>query len=582
MMPVEKRNRSEIADGVSKDRRDATSAKKVRKQAVQEGLKAGLNAAQLAENWSQCCHLLKKKGRMCNLPRAPSSLFCGVHRPPGEALPPTKRNEKLLKAHGGEGAFERVPCPLDPSHNVYKHNLEAHLKICAVTAIQAAQEAEGIYCQNCNSGIPAAVEELDTLTVDANALADKVRSVFAQHVAPNIHLYGDNGETDVGLSALDPSDIALYGQVRRDIIGAQSAQDRTRHADQDTAILGVMARFGLTSRNGARDITDNIYVEFGAGKGFLGYSIQLYYHMLMNQLAVVNAGGSSSNSSPNSSDPSAGAGSCTDAANGMMRPKLLLVERSGCRRKADNKQSSVSNKYGEGYSNNCFRYRLDIRHAFLPTILTQMLKDDGSAVSSAPKKVIVVAKHLCGVATDMSVRSLGGLQQYNKEHSAVVNAVPYGVAIATCCHHVCNWDDYIGREWMESQGFTGAEFALLKSWSCWSCMPATANRGSKEASSVFIATEETTTSADTTTAAAVNEEDEEEEEGEHKAAPPVSTRPAGITRDQMRSLGREIKCLIDFGRYWYMKHVLKFSEVKYTQYCATSLTPECRVLLGKL
>mgnify|MGYP003386513563 CR=1 FL=1 len=455
----------------------------------------------------------------------------------------------MLKSATG---LERVPCPLDPSHTVYKRNLEAHMKICGVTSTQSAQEAEGVFCLNCNSGVPATIPSAGSDVVDASALANKVHSVFEQHVAPHVQLYISGV---YNAPPCDPADASLYGEVHKDIIGAQSASEKTRHADQDTAILAVMAREGLISREGVRDVRDNIYVEFGAGKGFLGYSVQLYYHMLMKQLSVKNS------SICSASD----AADVVDAAS--VRPKLLLVERSGCRRKADNKQSATNNKYDEGYSNNCYRYRLDIRHAFLPTILNQMLVKDKAAVPSheAPKKVIVVAKHLCGVATDMSVRSLEKLQKHNIENTDAVNAAPYGVAIATCCHHICNWDDYIGREWMEGHGFTGPEFALLKTWSCWGTMPVEAQRGSREAPTV--------------SGSSANADGEDE--SEHKAAPPVSARPAGITREQMRTLGREIKCLIDFGRAWYMKEVLKFSDVKYTQYCASTVTPECRVLLGK-
>lgn len=42
-----------------------------------------------------------------------------------------------------------------------------------------------------------------------------------------------------------------------------------------------------------------------------------------------------------------------------------------------------------------------------------------------------------------------------------------GVCIATCCHHACNWDDYVGQVWLASQGFTRAEFGLLRLWSGW-------------------------------------------------------------------------------------------------------------------
>ena len=48
---------------------------------------------------------------------------------------------------------------------------------------------------------------------------------------------------------------------------------------------------------------------------------------------------------------------------------------------------------------------------------------------------LVVAKHLCGMGTDIALRSL------RRTKSG-------GFVMATCCHGVCDWDALVGRDWL--------------------------------------------------------------------------------------------------------------------------------------
>jgi tRNA:m4X modification enzyme len=80
----------------------------------------------------------------------------------------------------------------------------------------------------------------------------------------------------------------------------------------------------------------------------------------------------------------------------------------------------------------------------------------------------VVAKHLCGVGTDMALSSLLPLRNH-------INACFF----ATCCHGVCSWKGYVGREFLldalcheedvqeilSSFTFEEADFDTLRRWS---------------------------------------------------------------------------------------------------------------------
>lgn len=70
------------------------------------------------------------------------------------------------------------------------------------------------------------------------------------------------------------------------------------------------------------------------------------------------------------------------------------------------------------------------------------------------RPVVAVAKHLCGVATDLGLRSL----LTTRTTQAPVSSDDWpgignedqdlnvaGVCIATCCHHCCNWTDFVAK-----------------------------------------------------------------------------------------------------------------------------------------
>jgi hypothetical protein len=117
---------------------------------------------------------------------------------------------------------------------------------------------------------------------------------------------------------------------------------------------------------------------------------------------------------------------------------------------------------------------MDIRHCLLSHIPGVIVTDGDSSIpqngqdedqvvgtgrclssSSNKRKVIVAAKHLCGLATDLAIRSLQSL--YTSDPSCAE-----GLVIATCCHHACRYVDYCGMEYLHEQGFTPAEFEVMR------------------------------------------------------------------------------------------------------------------------
>lgn len=73
------------------------------------------------------------------------------------------------------------------------------------------------------------------------------------------------------------------------------------------------------------------------------------------------------------------------------------------------------------------RVRMDIRHCYLPklpgvnssdTCSTTEAGTTGAAEPTAVQPVVVIAKHLCGVATDLAIQSVHAFPHVPKVHGA--------------------------------------------------------------------------------------------------------------------------------------------------------------------
>ena len=127
------------------------------------------------------------------------------------------------------------------------------------------------------------------------------------------------------------------------------------------------------------------FVEFGAGKGHL--TLRLYETLKMPT-------------------------SC------------ILVDRMKLKFKCENK---VLDR--EAAMKDIKRITADIRHLNISGV--ELIKPKGH--------VFGMSKHLCGAATDLTLRCLVNTLQSDQVFS--------GVAIAVCCHHRCTWDDYVAKEY---------------------------------------------------------------------------------------------------------------------------------------
>jgi tRNA:m4X modification enzyme len=174
-------------------------------------------------------------------------------------------------------------------------------------------------------------------------------------------------------------------------------------------------------------------------------------------------------------------------ASGVSDVSLLMVERSGTRSKAE----TILRNHKSVLKNRCInvegvrdweRIQCDLAHVDMPTVMRiheeksalQSTSSDKLQPSSQPSKentsntvVVALAKHLCGAGTDLALKALYPIKDQ------------VGVCImATCCHGLCSWEDYVGRDFLQQaimkdldenntpfRSFGREEFELMRMWS---------------------------------------------------------------------------------------------------------------------
>ncbi len=457
----------------------------------------------LIKDWTQCCFLIHHKQRLCNMSRVPNSSYCGNH---------LFLTEDNLKIDGTEGdSHARIRCPLDPNHTIFARNLEAHVKKCNAKKYQDTLLSLPYYQENCNGGVDFGIDQCTNENnfsddVDLMKLVAKVHKVFESvEVLPL---------KDLEVSELQSKiDTAIRASLGKE----QTSFKQTRHTDQDVAIVHQLIRFQLlttdnflnplkysNSENSAshpRGENCDVFLEFGAGKGLLGLAVHVC-------------------------DPLA---------------YLVFIERSSNRKKVDkilNDQNFVLFD----------RVRMDIRHCHVPSLPCV------SSPADDTKHCTIVAKHLCGVASDLAIRSLS---HYSKRLSRM-----RGVGIATCCHHACNFRDYVGHQWLEEQDISLQEFDILKYWSAWATVDRTVDYRKPKYS-------------------ADNLEDQIDGERDHEIPIVAETiRPRSLTHEEMLDVGRKVKRIFDFGRVKYIREVLNM-DAQLVHYCDPKLSPECVMIVAK-
>ncbi|XP_017856585.1 PREDICTED: tRNA:m(4)X modification enzyme TRM13 homolog [Drosophila arizonae] len=192
---------------------------------------------------ANCAHWVQRKKRYCKMEPSKGSLFCGAHEPPSEG---TAENADA----------ERIPCPLDPKHTVFKRKLAKHLTICNARDqisnlpyihknINAGEELDSDNLQDICEYEKLKLHELED--EEFYRVIDKVKQLYDTHINGNIE------QLQLQHSSLEePLSHSEYGPETR------------KHLVQTSALLGILEQ--------DQQLVDNTsFIEFGAGKGQLAF-----------------------------------------------------------------------------------------------------------------------------------------------------------------------------------------------------------------------------------------------------------------------------------------------------------------------
>ncbi|KAI8984281.1 methyltransferase TRM13-domain-containing protein [Mycotypha africana] len=329
---------------------------------------------------------------------------------------PAKKNLKYCGEHltadpnneGAKDAPKRVPCPYDSSHTVFEKDLERHMqKRCNARP----KEQPACYSLNVNCTLPLSAEELE--------FQQNIFSHQKMHVQPWLARVQLQKLSREDLDSIINKVLAAYEvhvpDIPKEKLSHPSAEKKrpyisnTKHLDQLSSLLGHMEKNGM--------LNDKIacFVEFGAGKGEFSAFVKR---------ALQEENGEAT---------------------------YLLIDRKSVRNKADQTLLGHSEK-----KSRVQRQLIDIKDLVLSKV---------ECIADNNKKMIAMSKHLCGCATDISLKCL---MNYVEEEKAKQNSEPIaGIIIALCCHQICRYEMYPNQEYLKSIDMSKTEFERMCKMTSW-------------------------------------------------------------------------------------------------------------------
>jgi len=534
----------------------------------------------LPANWNRCHAYNARKRRYCRQMPIPLTSaeqcsttnsnqprYCGNHRHlmidnlSSNGAKRQRTDEDKKKKDRGK----RVPCPIDPSHFIYESSIAKHVLICPAVKLQQEAKNQKYYSEGINLGghgrissnsIGSETNTNDMIDMEeAKKLALAVLRVF-HHVflssnickkvdcsynTPSIEklqsitdkdIYSALEKVDLSKteesSSEDGKEVRLTAAIKRHHIRAGGP----RHLHQIASILGHVRQNGMISSESSS--SSPLVIEMGAGRGMTG-------------LVVAGSMGSS-----------------LKQAGSSAKVNLCIIERAGTRGKAETRiRNTEKNTYSDDDpirldNVNVMRVKCDLAHVDMAKAIPSQMKSDSS-------KKVYIAKHLCGAGTDLAIKSMKSL-------STPID----GCFMATCCHGLCTWSEYVGRDFF-IQLFTSVgglasfgekEFNLMKRWT---------------AASVL---EEKKESAEPDKDNEMQEEHKDNNTEEEKGRYPNIFK---VVCDMGLSCGgallaRACQRLIDYGRCEYMrKNIFNSSEsynVELKHYVSRDITPQNALIVA--
>ncbi|EGW34532.1 uncharacterized protein SPAPADRAFT_70629 [Spathaspora passalidarum NRRL Y-27907] len=216
------------------------------------------------------------------------------------------------------------------------------------------------------------------------------------------------------LKSLEYGELPLKVSSHQGLTSRMEIASRQKHATQQASLIGNLKSMNLLN-------PDCFYVEFGCGKAELS--------RFVNSCILEDI------KSEDATSDNYGFG---------------LIDRGVNRLKQDNR---ILNDCQDKLKPTIKRTRIDIKDLDLDKFISDV----------SLTKIVSISKHLCGAATDLTLKSL-------LNSSIFENGKFGGVLIAMCCRHVCSYDQLLpqSRQYLSEHGFKTVEsFNVLKKLVSW-------------------------------------------------------------------------------------------------------------------
>ncbi|CAG8487121.1 2237_t:CDS:2 [Diversispora eburnea] len=163
------------------------------------------------------------------------------------------------------------------------------------------------------------------------------------------------------------------------------------------------------------------------------------------------------------------------------------------------------------------------------------------------KKIVAFSKHLCGSATDITLKSLVNYSKSDMEKKPID-----GIIIALCCHQLCQYHMYPYHEFLQEIGITKADFkgiCAMSSWAICGQRPDKCKEDNNENKDDGDSKEKNKN--------LIKNDDEEEhfyhDSMEFTEEDNTRLHYSGLDYHTREALGYKCKRILDFGRYKYLK-----------------------------
>ncbi|XP_061369030.1 uncharacterized protein LOC133311916 isoform X2 [Gastrolobium bilobum] len=405
-----------------------------------------------------------------------------------------------------------------------EQNLNWHVKRCPLLKQVQSLSLQPFYQKGINAGSDGEQQEEETSGVDDSSLStmtvssEMKRNALHRMSLPEfcnliekIESFHESLSKDIQDSFQMPEVCSLWIKSR---VEERKLPFQEKHIMQQASILGNLENFGVLKNSlgrkpskvpveGEEDEYDvPAVIEFGAGRGYLT-------QMLADCCGI---------------------------------KRVFLVERKAYKLKADRSLRQNESLMLE-------RLRIDIEDLDLNAV---------ESLQGVP--FLAIGKHLCGAATDLTLRCC--LPEYRKDSGEQYTANNNfgGLAIATCCHHLCQWKHYTNKRFFLDLGMTKEDFHAITWFTSWAV---DANHGSD---------------LPDTADCRLHLQSIRKEQGDGYANG-VEKILCDMEAAKRAALGFKCKWIIDMGRLMWLKE--RGLDAKLVRYVPPSISPENHLLIAR-